>query len=200
MQHHRTVQGPSGLRFSIDVPPVDGVRGFGVCDLLAVELQSSQVAGLVEEIEERQRVATEAFREATARWDAVPEGERKAGHPSEEDLAHAAYHLDLLSALRSQLPAVGGESHAMLVGPQSLIADVIWAAARNTAEDLVDLVRAAEHVHAAAPQALLDVARAALAFAASHVACLEITWFTFDAGVPSRPEYREATQPAADGS
>jgi hypothetical protein len=85
----------------------------------------------------------------------------------------------------------------MLVGPQSLIAEVIWAATRNTAEDLVDLVRAAEHAHAAAPLALLDVARAALAFATSHVACLELTWFTFDVGAPSRPEDGEATQRGA---
>jgi hypothetical protein len=46
----------------------------------------------------------------------------------------------------------------------------------------VYLVRAAGHAHVAAREALLDVARAALAFAVSHVACLERSpWFNFEA-------------------
>src|SRR5215207_4598468 len=102
MQRNRTVRGPSGLRFRVDVPAAGRVRALGLCDVFAIHVDPSQVPGLVGEIEERQRAATEALRSARGRWESLSEAEREVADALENELSDAAHRIDVLAALRAQ--------------------------------------------------------------------------------------------------
>jgi hypothetical protein len=185
MQRNRTVRGPSGLCFRVDVPEASRVRGLGLCDVFAIEIEWSQIPGLVDEIEERQRVAEQAFRSVRARWDALSEDERRVADVLEEELNDMAHRMDLLAALRAQLPAVGSDAGALLVGPQQTLSEIIGAAAREAAEELVQSLIPTGPLDGASAVQLERAARAALAFVQAHIECHALTWFTFEADAPS---------------
>jgi hypothetical protein len=185
MQGNGTVEGPSGLRFRVDVPAASRVRGLGLCDVFAIEIESSQIPALVDEIEERQRVADEAFRSARERWDALSEDERRVADVLEEELHDTAHRMDVLAALRAQLPAVGSDAGALLVGSQQTLSEIIGAAAREAAEELVQSLIPTGPVDGPSAVRLELAARAALAFVQAHIECHARTWFTFEADDPS---------------
>jgi hypothetical protein len=81
------------------------VQGLGLCDALRLELQPCQIAGAIDELEERRGPFNEAFEKARTRWDALAEQERgPEAVVLEEELSMSGDALRVLTSLRSQLP------------------------------------------------------------------------------------------------
>src|SRR5829696_6903167 len=77
MQRNRTVAETSGLRFNLEPPDVERVRGYGLCDVLRLELVMDQLAGLATAIDERRLATQTAFVAAQSRWEPLTEEERR---------------------------------------------------------------------------------------------------------------------------
>jgi hypothetical protein len=74
MQSHRTAAGIERRR--PDAPAVTTVQGLGLCDVLSVELQPCQIAGAIDELDERRGPLEESYERARTQWSALPDSER----------------------------------------------------------------------------------------------------------------------------
>jgi hypothetical protein len=77
MQWHRTAAGIERRR--PDAPAVTTVQGLGLCDVLRVELQPCQIAGAIDELDERRGPLEESYQRARTQWSALPDSERAPG-------------------------------------------------------------------------------------------------------------------------
>jgi hypothetical protein len=136
MQHHRI-----GARLN-PAPPSPRVRGLGLCDALLVELEPCQIAGAIDELEERRGPVTERFELARNRWEALAERERGADPDGlEQDMSRSAYALEALTKLRAQLPTPAHDEAVAVVGPAAIVSALVGASARNAADELAEVMR-----------------------------------------------------------
>jgi hypothetical protein len=118
MQQNRIEGGVAGTRFGRAVPNPSKVRGLGLCDALRVELEPCQIAGAIDELEERRGPLNEAFEHARTRWDAIAEKESPSPveRSLEQELSKSAYALRILTMLRGQLPTLDHGEPVVVVG------------------------------------------------------------------------------------
>jgi hypothetical protein len=182
MQDNRIDGGALGARLGVAVPNPSRVRGLGLCDVLRVELEPCQIAGAIDELEERRGPLNEAFEQARTRWDALAEQESQ--RPTERTLQHepsrSAYALRLLSMLRAQLPAIGHGEPVAIVGPASSISGLIAAAARNAVDELSELIREPQRSDGQSETRLRAAMAATSAWLETYIDCEALEWFTFD--------------------
>ena len=144
-------------------PPVGGVHGLGLVDVLRVELRPAQQPWLVDEIEAL-RCSCETdiafLRERSDGSPDTPKHDGREARETERQLDYLAYKLQVLAMIREQLP-VGSEAAAVavasvwesppdhprtkpeaagapvaVVGPAAVITQLIEGAARSIAEAL----------------------------------------------------------------
>lgn len=157
------------------------VQGLGLCDALRLELQPCQIAGAIDELEERRGPLNEAFEKARTRWDALAEKERGPEAVAlEEELSGSGYALRVLAALRGQLPTADHAAPVLIVGPAPTISEFVAAAARNAVDDLVELLRESPRTDERAQAALRTAASAVTAWVESYIDCEALGWFSFD--------------------
>jgi hypothetical protein len=157
------------------------VHGFGLCDALRVELQPCQIAGAIEELEERRGPLNEAFERARTRWDAVADEARSADSVAvEEELSRSAHALHVLSALRGQLPTAQHDAALTIVGPATTISELVAATARNAVDDLAELIRESPKTDERAQTKLREATAAVAAWVKTYIDCEALEWFTFD--------------------
>jgi hypothetical protein len=167
----------------IVAPPARArVQGLGLCDALRVELEPGQIAGVIDELEERRGPLHEAFENARARWDALAGHERtgQRANELERDLSASAYALEVSSALRAQLPARGGDAPVVMVGPASTMADIVTACARNAVDELAALIGRSPGADESAHRQLLAAATTVSAWVATFIECEAVVGFNFD--------------------
>lgn len=158
------------------------VQGLGRCDVLRIELQPCQIRGMVDELEERRGPLHEAFEHARGHWDELSEIQREApqGLKLEQDVSDAAYSLWLFGAIRAQVPAIGHDRAVTLIGPASIMADLIAAATRNAVDDLGARLRDQGGGDRDRPTDLGEATAAVAAWVATHAECEALVWFRFD--------------------
>ena len=71
MQSHRSEPFPTAPLRPSEAPEVASVQALGLSDVLRVELQPCQLAGLIEEVDERRGPLRETFERARDRWEAL---------------------------------------------------------------------------------------------------------------------------------
>jgi hypothetical protein len=156
----------------------------GLCDVLRIELEPCQLAGAIDELEERRGPLHESFEQARTRWDALAERERERATGTASDLARqlsaSAYALRVLTAVRAQLPTADHGHEVTLVGPASTLSDVVAVATANAVDDLAELVRKPPTGDAGTQARLRGVADAAVAWVATFIECQAVEWFNFD--------------------
>jgi len=167
MQSERSAE-PSALSGS--------VRGLGVCDVLRVELQPVQRAGLEQALAAH---AAELERRKAALGLAVRQ--HAAASAERERLGEVAETLRLLARVRVGLPS-RNSSPLVVTGPADLVLDVVDVC-------LADAVsRAAERLEAAQGgpprgSALVGELEAAAAWIATALDCAAVDGFCFEPGV-----------------
>jgi hypothetical protein len=124
MQHHRN-GGTAAARQAVPPPPVDRVCGLGVCDVLRIEIDGSQLESLRDEIQELQHVIDEAITAAAAGDD-------------DDDLHRLRYEREALDIIARQLGVRPNGERIVVVGPARLISELVGGAARDAGERLVD--------------------------------------------------------------
>ena len=82
--------------------------------------------------------------------------------------------------LRAQLPALGHEEPVVVVGPASVMSELIAVVTRNAVDDVGELIREplkpGRHDEAKLRAAL----GAAVAWVDTYIDCEALEWFTFD--------------------
>ena len=146
MQSHRSgLFAMAPLRPS-EAPEVASVQALGLSDVLRVELQPCQLAGLIDEVDERRGPLRETFEHAHDRWEALSRDNGpvlpSVAFDAEAQLSSAAYALRVLSAIRLQIPAHPTDHPVAIVGPATTVSEIITAAARNAVYELGELLRA----------------------------------------------------------
>jgi hypothetical protein len=144
-------------RTSGELPSPARAQGLGICDAVRITFEPSQVAGLIDELDElRGPLEQERSRERSA---------------DEID-----YQLACLRAMRAQLPPAEAPAAGVLVGPADLIAQVVRGAAAEAAERLARLIARVPGDAAAVPGA----ADAAAAWVETWLACRLLEGFEFE--------------------
>ena len=167
----------------IAAPPARArVHGLGLCDALRVALEPCLIAGMIDELEERRGPLHEAFERARAQWDALAEDQRTGPCAAEleDELSASAYALEVSSALRAQLPAPGHDEPVVIVGPASLMANLVGAGARNAVHDLAALLRESPRADEDQQQRRRSAATAVAAWVETYLDCEAVVWFNFD--------------------
>jgi hypothetical protein len=171
------------MRVNRTAAPISArVQGLGSCDVLRIQLEPCQIAGMIDELEERRGPLHKAFEHARARWDSLEDWQREGrqADDAETDLAEAAYALWLFGAIRAQLPAVDHDERVALLGPASIIAELVASVARNAVEDLGEQVRQPLGSDEVAQTRLRDVAARAAEWVQTYAECSALVWFRFD--------------------
>jgi hypothetical protein len=169
MLPHRTAHGP---------PWSERVRGLGVCDALQLRLEPAQLPALLDEIEARRTAHEEALEAALATSTGVESARRRA--EAREDRERHRRSLELLQAVRDQLPPAGSGAAFFVTGPASLISALVEGAARDAAEAPLAVANAGGTLSRDAAAQLRDAAQVAGAWAETLAAVRELEWFTFE--------------------
>jgi hypothetical protein len=186
MHSHRIELFPTAPLRPSEAPEVASVQALGLSDVLRVELQPCQLAGLIDEVDERRGPLRETFENARARWEALSRDNGivspSAASDAEAQLSSAAYALRVLAAIRSQIPIHRADQPFALVGPAITISEIITAAARNTVDELAELLRAetSRTPHAERYKKLRELTSAAQAWVETYVECHAVEWYRFD--------------------
>ena len=183
MQSHRSDLPASTTLGWTPVPGIGSVRALGLSDALSVELQPSQVQGLIDELDELRRPLTEEFEEARDRWETAGSTSLDSGSGSvrteEENMSRAGYALRALGAIRSQLPQHSGGEPVIVVGPSTTISAAISGAAISATLDLAEVLQK-PHRGREAMNELHELAVAALAWVETYLDCYAVEWYSFD--------------------
>jgi hypothetical protein len=159
MQHNRNPAGAS------PTPPASTtVVGLGVCDVLRVDLDPSQLPVLLEEIERQRQVYEEAIGGALDAED-------------QESLDRLRRERRTLATMAEQLrPLV---ERPVIWGPAPIISDMVACAARSAVEQL-DAVIQRERLTRRDRVVLLEAAHAAAAWAETFIALRAVEDYSFD--------------------
>lgn len=151
-----------------------------------MELQPCQLAGLIDEVDERRGPLRETFEHAHDHCEALSRDNGpalpSAAFDAEAQLSSATYALRALSAIRSQIQAHPTDHPFAIVGPATTVSEIITAAARNAACELGELLRAEP---SSSPQAerytkLRELTSAAQAWVETYIDCHAVEWYRFD--------------------
>lgn len=186
MQSHRSGLFPTAPLRPSEAPEVASVQALGLSDVLRVELQPCQLAGLIDEVDERRgplmrRSSVRAIVGTLCQRDNRPVLASVA-FDAEAQLSSAAYALRVLPAIRSQIPAHPTDHPLAIVGPATTVSEIITAAARNAVYELGELLRAGR---SSSPQAqrymkLRELTSAAQAWVETYIDCHAVEWYRFD--------------------
>jgi hypothetical protein len=165
-------------------PPVGSVVGMGLTDVLRVELQPSQVRGLIEEVDELYRPLTETFERARANWEAVSKRSgadvtRRTAEAAEE-LSAASYSLRVLAAIRAQVPEAGALAPVVIVGPTSMLSRIVAGATHDVVANLGELIGSPSRLARATAEEVLELARTVSAWVATYADCHAVAHYSFD--------------------
>lgn len=180
MRENRTEPEPGRAVFAATVPELTRVQGLGLCDAIRVVLAPCQIAGLIEELEERRGPLTEAFEHARTRWDELAERDGGAAVRLGEEISKSAYAQRVLTMVRGQLPTATHEAPVSIVGPASMISSIVAAVAVNAVEDLAELVRQSLRTDVRAQRRLVDATTTVAAWVETYIECEALEWFNFD--------------------
>jgi hypothetical protein len=165
--HRNDGAGLSSTRRAVPPPPVDRVCGLGVCDVLRVEIDGSQVESLREEIDELRRVIDEAISVATDREEA-------------EELSRLLYESDVLAMIGRELIGGARSETMVVVGPARIISELVGGAARDAGERLVNQLGQGSRRDGASAEALVAAADLAAVWARTLVAVESVEGYSFD--------------------
>jgi hypothetical protein len=143
----------SRSRLPVPLPPLDRVRGVGICDVLCVELERCQIESLLNELDQQRR--------------------RPIHGVSADERARLVYERDVLDMISRQLR--GDDDATVVWGPARVISAVVIGATRHAAAVLV-----AETRDDTSPDALAKAGRVAAAWAETQAAMLAVEWYSFD--------------------
>jgi hypothetical protein len=163
-------------------PDLSRVRGLGICDVLRIELEASQVPGAISELEERRGPLNEAFEQARTRWDEIADQRPPAWNAPalERELSRCAYALRVLGMVRAQLPALDHGDSVVVAGPAPMLADLIASAARNAVDDLGEALREPLATGTGAGATLRAAAAAVVAWIETYIESEALERYTFD--------------------
>ena len=99
-----------------------------------------------------------------------------------KDLSRTAYALRVLTMLRGQLPTANHDERVALVGPASMIAELVAATVRNVVDDLAELIRVPAKTDERAQEQLRDATAAVAAWVDTYIEHEALEWFNFDPG------------------
>jgi hypothetical protein len=158
------------------------VQGLGLCDVLRVVLEPCQICGMIEELEERRGPLHEAFDTARTCWDALDQAQRDGplGNELQEGLSESAYALRMFIRIRAQVPAVDHDETVALIGPASIITELVAAASRNAVEDLAERLCEPAGEDPERSARLHAAAAAVTAWTSLQAECEDVVWFNFD--------------------
>jgi hypothetical protein len=186
MQSHRSELFSTAPFSPSEAPEVASVQALGLSDVLRVELQPCQLAGLIDEVDERRRPLHETFEHARDGWEALSRDNGvvspRDASIAEAQLESAAYALRVLAAIRSQIPLHSEARPFAIVGPATTISEIITAAARNTVDALGELLRAptASMPRDHGYKKLRALAKTAQAWVETYIDCHAVEWYRFD--------------------
>jgi hypothetical protein len=186
MQPHRSELFPTARLRPNAAPEVASVQALGLSDVLRVELQPCQLAGLIDELDERRGPLHETFEHARDRWEVLSRDNGvvspRTASVAESQLEGVAYALRVLAAIRSQIPAPRPDEPFAIVGPAITVSEIIVAAARNAADELGELLRAPSSAtaHADTSKKLRELATTAQAWVETYADCHAVEWYRFD--------------------
>jgi hypothetical protein len=182
MQHNRIDGQVTDGRSDRPVPNPSRVKGLGLSDALRVELEPCQIAGLIDELEERRGPLNEAFEQARTRWEAIVEQEPAPWNAAslKHELSRSAYALRILRMLRAQLPALDQREPVVVVGPARAISGLIAAVAQNAVDELAELLRQPLRSDGKREARLRTAMAAVVAWMETYLDCEALEWFTFD--------------------
>jgi hypothetical protein len=147
-------------------------------------LQPCQRVGLIDELEELNGPMREAFDAARDRWKDLLS--LKAGEPlheatlAEATLESKAYALRVVAAIQSQVPAGVTEEPFEIVGPATMVSNLIEGAVRNAADRLGESLRSPSRPNAQTRGRLRELAVAVCAWVETYVDCQAVEWYSFD--------------------
>jgi hypothetical protein len=162
MQYHRN----DGTTLASPSPPVERVCGLGVCDVLRIEIDGSQVDSLRDEIDELRRVIDDAIGVATDR--------------GREELPRLLYESEILSMIGRELTGGGRSEPVVVVGPAPMMSELVRGAARDAGERLVERLDQRAPRNRTSAEALVAAADVAGAWARTLVAVEAVEGYSFD--------------------
>jgi hypothetical protein len=186
MQSHRSELSPTPPLAPSPAPAAASVQALGLSDVLRVEFRPCQMAGLMDEVDERHGPLRETFERARDRWEAVSRGKGakpRRGIPTEEvRLSNAAYSLRVLAAIRAQIPSAHSARAFAIIGPATTVSEIISAATRNAADDLADALRDRDASGASTDRykVLRELTAIAQAWVETYIDCDAVEWYRFD--------------------
>jgi hypothetical protein len=166
MHRNRT----DGEPLQIGPPPTpNSVQGWGLCDVLRVELEPVQLASCLDELRTLEGVLREALEHA-----------RHVEADAEREIARRVYELRVLDAMRRNLEPCRATETPVLFGPGGLVMEIVTGATGDAIAALGETFDAGSHAGADRRDELVRRGRLARAWIATFVDVHAVVSFSFD--------------------